>query len=157
MAVAQAEAIRTKALSYYGDSETPSNILSGPLLEVCNEAGFFQGAAWCLFYALGVVRSVLRAQGVVPPAHLAPQGSTGAFLRAAEAAGKVSREISSGAVVIYVDSAGVPFHAGLCLGPHSDPGFAVCIEGNTNNNGGPEGTSVLIHKRPVSLCRFIYW
>lgn len=161
MAVPYAIEITKKALGLYGAEENPrgSNILPVELQKVCACAGWRERdrAPWCLYFALGVVRFVWPARNVIP-AHLAKEGSTGEFLRRAAAAGKVIDQPAYGAVAIFLKPSGTPFHAGICLGPSEVyEGHAVHIEGNTNDEGDPEGYEVCVRHRPIRDTRWVVW
>lgn len=161
MAVNNALLILKRAFSVYGAEETPrgSNILPPELANICRQAGWRQAdrAPWCLYFALGCVRLELSAAGIAIPDHLQSEGSTGQFLERADEAGKVITQPAFGAIGIFLRD-GKPFHAGVCLGP-SDvfDGHAVHIEGNTNDNGDPDGYEVCIRHRPIENTRWVVW
>lgn len=55
------------------------------------------------------------------------------------------RDIARGDIVIFNFS-----HTGFALGPPDKSGHVLCIEGNTNPEGGREGWGVFQRRRPIS-------
>lgn len=116
--------------------------------------GHKPGDAWCLQFAMAAWHWAASSD-MRHVQFMDLTGNCDQFLRIHQKLGHVFDEVSTGAIVIYINSEGRGHHAGICLGIGSEPGTITAIEGNTNNNGSSEGIGVYIHERSLDIARLV--
>lgn len=155
MAVEVATRIIAWAELREGKREQPKGSNDAPWLRKdLGPVGFYPGAKWCLFFAMGAWQAAACEVGKAVK-FINRTGNCQGFYEVHKRLGHVYRDISTGSIVLYRDREGHHYHAGICLGAGSEPDTIRAIEGNTSGKGDPDGNAVHVHERHIEVCDFV--
>lgn len=169
MAVANSEQIVIGGLALYKLREEHDN--TGIMLvkvlrtDFCKEKqvpdSWKPGMPWCVRFALLVASLPYKAEEFpkVLRKCVSAIGATELRERWEAAGGQVLRgEVSRGAVFLLYDKSGDEYHAGICLGQSEVfPNLMICLEGNSNPVGSPEGFEVSVRLRKIEDCAVLVY